>query len=124
MISHWPIIAVIIAIANSWVLFWFKVYWDKRATATANPTKNQENDIARVSKRRLCWLALGGTILPVSGVLWVLIVPGITRVSVFFIFLFSVMCSVGLGLFLTLYILITVGEIIREGLSRALPKEK
>jgi hypothetical protein len=54
--DHWPIIATIIAIANTWAIFAFGRYLDKKKTATANPVANQANAVSGVINWRIRWL--------------------------------------------------------------------
>jgi len=123
MTSHWPIIAVIIAVANAWILFWLKVYLDKRTKATAPPAKKEERGTTSVTANKRgdvgtwpLWWSAGAT-LSVTGCVVFIVIPGVTRLSVFFIFVFAVLLSVEVCGLMAIYMLNHIGVHVNRQLD-------
>jgi hypothetical protein len=94
MSRHWPIVATIIAAVNAWAIFGARLYLDKRTTKTKlKANKSQESISVRTFKRWLMFFTVFGSVLSVSGVVYVLRAAGVTRGSVFFVFVFTVALS-------------------------------
>lgn len=101
-----PIIGPIFAAVNAWVIFLLGRRWDKEKLAAESldplSTDSELDRRIHAAKRRTRWYTLIGTVFPLIGVVLTLI-PPVSRLSMFFIFLFSVYLSFTLNASLEMF---------------------